>query len=121
MDGSLHMPRAEGDRGAAVRHAHCATGQVAAVASMIATERPFRDVAQQLLAARGSLDSLLLRLIEQELRDSIPNPRTRDEIDGLLRAALGRSAHGRLSIADSPRRSRQGPRAALSLEGSTLT
>ena len=84
-----------GERGAAVRHAQRATGQARALATMIASERPFPDIAQQLLAVRGSLDSLLVRLIALELGACVPNPRARDEIDGLLRAALGRNAYGR--------------------------
>ena len=83
------------ERGAAVRHAQRATGQARALATMIASGRPFPDIAQQLLAVRGSLDSLLVRLIALELGACVPNPRARDEIDGLLRAALGRNAHGR--------------------------
>ena len=86
-----------GERMAAVRHARRAAGQAGALASLIAGERPFADIAQQLLAVRGSLDSLLLRLIALELGACVPNLRTRVEIDGLLRAALGGSAHGRPS------------------------
>jgi Uncharacterized protein conserved in bacteria len=89
---------ASGERGAAVRHAQRASGQVAALASMIAGDQPFPQVAQQLLAARGSLDSLLVRLIELELRDCVPSREARDEVDGLLRTALGRSAPARTGI-----------------------
>lgn len=104
------------ERGAAVRHAQRAAGQAAALASMIASERAFTDIAQQLLAVRGSLDSLLVRLIALELGACVPNPQARDEIDGLLRAALGRNAHGR-----PPGGSRSGPPPATvsTLEGST--
>jgi DNA-binding FrmR family transcriptional regulator len=91
-----------GDRGAAVRHAQRASGQVAALAGMIAAGDPFSDVAQQLLAARGSLDSLLVRLVELELGDCLPNREVRDEVDGLLRTALGRAASNR-----GPTRSRR--------------
>lgn len=52
----------------AVSHARRATGQVAALASMIEEDRPFSEVAQQILAARGSIDSLLVRLGVLELR-----------------------------------------------------
>lgn len=83
------------DRGAVVRHAQRAGGQVAALAGMIAAEEPFPDIAQQLLAARGSLDSLLVRLVDLELGDCLPSREVRDEVDGLLRAALGRAASGR--------------------------
>jgi hypothetical protein len=62
---------------------------------MIAGADPFPEVAQQLLAARGSLDSLLVRLVELELGDCLPSQQMRDDVDGLLRTALGRSAPGR--------------------------
>ena len=81
-----------GERGAVVRHAHRASGQVAALAAMIAADGPFPEIAQQLLAARGSLDSLLLRLVELELTDCLPSGALRSEVDGVLRTALGRSA-----------------------------
>ena len=81
-----------GPRGAAIRHAQRASGQVAALAGMISAGRPFPEVAQQLLAARGSLDSLLVRLVEVELEDCLPAADTRVEVDDLLRTALGRGA-----------------------------
>ena len=80
------------ERRPAVSHARRATGQVAAVASMIEEDRPFGEVAQQILAARGSLDSLLVRLVELELRDCVPGREARLEVDGLLRTVLGRAA-----------------------------
>jgi len=82
-------------RAAAVRHAKRATGQASAVASMIAAGRPFRNVAQQLLAARGSLDSLLIRIVELELQECVAGTEERDQIEGLLHVALGNTAHGR--------------------------
>ncbi|MEW5990415.1 MAG: metal-sensitive transcriptional regulator [Chloroflexota bacterium] len=82
----------ETDRAAAIRHVQRASGQVAALAGMIAARRPFAEVAQQLLAARGSLDSLLVRLVEIELDDCVPALDTRGEVDELLRTALGRSS-----------------------------
>ena len=85
------------DRSAAVRHAQRASGQAAGLASMIAGGEPFPKIAQQLLAARGSLDSLLVRLVELELRDCVPNREAREDVDGLLRTALGRSASARSS------------------------
>lgn len=91
-------PPASGDRSAAVRHAQRASGQTAALAALIAANLPFPQVAQQLLAARGSLDSLLVRLVELELRDCVPSREARDEVDGLLRTALGRSAPARRGI-----------------------
>lgn len=107
------------DRGAAVRHAQRATGQVAALASMITDGRPFGDVVQQLLAARGSLDSLLVRLVELQLRDCVPSREARDEVDGLLRTVLGHSASTR--HASGSRRSRSTPPSSTGrqLEGRT--
>lgn len=58
---------------------------------MIADERPFADVAQQLLAARGSLDALLLRLVELELRDCVPGVGRRNQAGVVMRIALGRT------------------------------
>jgi DNA-binding FrmR family transcriptional regulator len=83
------------ERGAAVRHAQRVAGQAAALPSMITRGRPFADIAQQLLAARGSLDSLLVRLVELELHDCVPSAMARSEVDRLLRSALGRSGHNR--------------------------
>jgi DNA-binding FrmR family transcriptional regulator len=84
-----------GDRNAAIRHAQRASGQVSALASMIAIDQPFPQIAQQLLAARGSLDSLLVRLVELELRECVTSREARAEVDQLLRTALGRGAPGR--------------------------
>ena len=80
------------ERAAAVRHAQRASGQLAALGPMIVAGRPFPEVVQQLLAARGSLDSLLLRLVEIELHDCVPTSSARREVDELLRTALGRNA-----------------------------
>lgn len=91
-------------RAAAVRHAQRAGGQVNALAGMIAAGQPFPEIAQQLAAARGSLDSLLIRLVDLELRMRLPNCTAHDEVDGLLRAALGRRAAGRTA----PRPARDG-------------
>lgn len=77
------------ERAAAFRHAQRAAGQASAVAAMITDRRPFADVAQQILAARGSLDSLLVRLVELELQECVPNPTARGEVDRLMRSALG--------------------------------
>lgn len=76
-------------RAAAVRHAQRAAGQLSAIASMVATRRSFPDVAQQLLAARGSLDSLLLRIVELELEGYIAASDERVEIERVLQVALG--------------------------------
>ena len=90
----MTMPSSD-ERNASVRHAQRASGQVSAVGAMIGVGRPFAEVVQQLLAARGSLDSLLVRMIGFELRVYVPSREGRDEVDGLLRTALGRNAPNR--------------------------
>ena len=91
------MKMGANQREAAVRHVQRAGGQVSALAGMITSHRPFPEVAQQLLAARGSLDSLLVRLIELELDECLPAT-ARYEVDDLLRAALGRNAPMRAAV-----------------------
>ena len=108
-----------GERGGAVRHAQRATGQTRALATMIASERPFPEIAQQLVAVRGSLDSLLVRPIALQLGACVPNPRARNEIDGLLRAALGRNGHGRLPGGARGRAPLARPTTIPALEGSS--
>ncbi len=104
----MNLPTVGDERGAAVRHAQRAAGQTAALAAIIASGRPFSEVAQQVLAARGSLDALLVRLVELELCDCLPGREIRDEVDELLRTALGRSAPGRTAPGRRPSPSRQG-------------
>lgn len=82
-------------RDAAIRHVQRVSGQVSALGGMVGTRRPFAEVAQQLLAARGSLDSLLVRLVEIELDECLASPAARDQVDDLLRAALGRGGPAR--------------------------
>lgn len=82
-----------------MRHAQRAAGQASALAGMISQGRPFGDVAQQILAARASLDSLLVRLAGLELDECLPNRAARIEVDLVLRAALGRAAHRRRMLA----------------------
>lgn len=78
------------DRQAAVRHVQRVSGQVSALSGMINARRPFTEIAQQLSAARGSLDSLLVRLVEIELDECLLAATARDEVDDLMRTALGR-------------------------------
>lgn len=94
------MPTMPRERAAAVRHAQRASGQASALVSMITGDRPFAEVAQQVLAARGSLDALLVRLVELELDDCVPNMARRSQVDELLRTALGqrRSARQRGAV-----------------------
>ena len=82
------------DQSAAVRHARRASGQVTALAARIAAGQPFLQVAQQLLAARGSLDSLLVRLVELELYECVPRADARNDVGWLLRTALGHRTGG---------------------------
>lgn len=98
----------------AIRHARRASGQVVALAGMIAAGRPFAEISQQLLAARGSLDSLLIRLVDRELDQCLPASDRRLEIDDLLRSALGRNAPARAIRA---RRRAQPPRPPLKIGG----
>ncbi|MGK2850308.1 MAG: metal-sensing transcriptional repressor [Candidatus Limnocylindrales bacterium] len=79
------------DRAALVSHARRVNGQVGALVHLLADERPFGSVAQQLLAARGSIDSLLVRLVELELQDCLPPDTDWQEVDTLLWTAIGRS------------------------------
>lgn len=81
------MPRT---RTAAVHHARRLTGQVAALPAMIAANRSLEDLAQQIVAARGSLDALLLRLILLDLLASTATPQMREDVERCLRLGLGR-------------------------------
>ena len=108
------------DRAAAVRHAQRVSGQVGALSGMVAAGRPFPDIAQQLLAARGSLDSLLVRLVRLELGDCALSQDVRREVDDLLGAALGRAAFGRTS-GFRPRSQRAGPTARPTTRERTVT
>jgi DNA-binding FrmR family transcriptional regulator len=77
-------------RTAAVHHARRLTGQVAALPTMIAANRSLEDIAQQIVAARGSLDALLLRLILLDLLASPATPKARVDVERGLRLGLGR-------------------------------
>jgi DNA-binding FrmR family transcriptional regulator len=90
-------PQDHDERVAAVRHAQRAGGQANSLAAMISTDQPFPEIAQQLLAARGSLDALLIRLVDLELHTRVEDCAVLDEVDGLLRTALGRKGAGRIA------------------------
>lgn len=81
------------DRDAAVRHARRVCGQIGSLPAMIAAERPLADLAQQVVAARASLDALLVRLIELEIDRSPEIRPARGEVGRLLRLALGQARH----------------------------
>ena len=74
---------------AAIRHARRLTGQVGALSEMIAVGRPISDLAQQVVAARASLDALLIRLIVLELDACPEGEDERPTVDRLVRLALG--------------------------------
>lgn len=84
-------------RAAATRHAQRVCGQVGALSTMIAAERPLADIAQQVVAARASLDALLLRVIDLEIEGSPETRPVRAEVDRLLRLALGSGRRGRVA------------------------
>ncbi|MDA8202674.1 MAG: metal-sensing transcriptional repressor [Chloroflexi bacterium] len=76
-------------------HALRASGQLQAVARMIESGGSFAPISQQLLAVRGSVDSLLHRLIDLELDERLAESEGRADVDLLLRTAFGRSIrHG---------------------------
>ena len=89
------------ERAAAVRHALRVAGQTSALASMIQDGRPYGEVVQQLLAARGSLDSLLVRLLEIELDGNLPKAE-RTLVRALVCPALGRRGPSREGPARRP-------------------
>jgi DNA-binding FrmR family transcriptional regulator len=68
-------------------------GQIGSLPAMIAAERPLADLAQQVVAARASLDALILRQIDLEVDRSPETRPARGEIDRLLRLALGQARH----------------------------
>jgi DNA-binding FrmR family transcriptional regulator len=89
----MSMTPVSNDRAAAVRHARRVCGQLGSLSAMIAAQRPLADVAQQVVAARVSLDALLLRLIDLEVDCSPETRSVRGEVDRLLRLALGQARH----------------------------
>jgi DNA-binding FrmR family transcriptional regulator len=85
-------PRRSADDVAAQAHALRAAGQAAAVAQMIRTGSSYDSIVQQLLATRGSLDSLLVRLVERELANvDSPASGSDPQVVRVLRTAFDRS------------------------------
>jgi DNA-binding FrmR family transcriptional regulator len=77
---------------AVLAHALRAAGQSAAVAQMIRSGEPFEAIVQQILATRGSLDSLLVRLVERELATpGATLPGVEPQVERILRTAFDRS------------------------------
>lgn len=78
-----------------VAHALRAAGQAGAVATLIRDDAPFDDIVQQLLATRGSFDSLLIRLVERELQiHGGSRPDAEEVVSRVLRIAFDRSHRG---------------------------
>ena len=59
---------------------------------MVRTGARFEDVAQQLLATRGSFDALLLRLVERELTRRDESLADAERVVHVLRTAFHRSS-----------------------------
>jgi DNA-binding FrmR family transcriptional regulator len=87
--------RGQREQAAVIRHARRASGQTAAIAPMIEADLPFSAVVQHLLAARGWLDSLLMRLVELNLSDRIGDPEDCVAITRMLETAILRSGSAR--------------------------
>jgi DNA-binding FrmR family transcriptional regulator len=75
---------------AVLAHALRAAGQAANVVQMVRTGARFDDVAQQLLASRGSFDALLLRLVERELTGGGESSADAEQVVRVLRVAFQR-------------------------------
>jgi hypothetical protein len=58
---------------------------------MIAADQPFEAVVQQVLATRGSLESLLVRLVERELADAPLRALDPTGVAHVLRVAFDRA------------------------------
>lgn len=92
----------------AVAHANRAAGQAAAVAEMVRKGHPLNGIVQQLLAAQGSLDALLVRLVQDELDRQIPTDELHPDVRCLLGPVLRRS-RGQSSRPRTQRRSAMTP------------
>lgn len=96
-------PRRSADEVAAQAHALRVAGQAATVSQMIRTGSHYDSIVQQLHATRGSLDSLLVRLVECELAGidhSVAD--SEDQVTRVLRSAFDRSRRTRRSPPSSP-------------------
>lgn len=76
---------------ATIAHAQRVAGQAAAVAGMVSAGRPYPEVVQQLLATRGSLDSLLVRIVEHELTQVTADGSPDRRVERVIRIAFDRS------------------------------
>jgi DNA-binding FrmR family transcriptional regulator len=86
-------PRRSAADMAVLAHALRAAGQSAAVAQMIRAGEGFDPIVQQLLATRGSLESLLVRLVERELAERDPSIEgVEPHVEQILRTAFDRSS-----------------------------
>ena len=74
-----------------IAHARRAAGQAGAVAEMVRAQAPFPSVVQQVLATRGSLDALLVRLAEAEIGRELQLPdEQRVPVERVMRSAFDR-------------------------------
>lgn len=85
-------PTSSAKEAAVLAHALRAAGQGANVAQMVRTGARFEDVAQQVLAVRGSFDALLLRLVERELTRRDESAVDTERVVHVLRTAFHRSS-----------------------------
>ena len=84
-------PRRYEAASSALAHANRAAGQAAGVAEMVRTGQPLSAVVQQLLAAQGSLDALLVRLVQQEVDRQVLAENIHPDVRELLGPVLRRS------------------------------
>lgn len=91
LRGTSRQPRRYEAAASASAHANRAAGQAAGVAEMVRTGQPLSAVVQQLLAAQGSLDALLLRLVQQEVDRQVLADNIHPDVRQLLGPVLRRS------------------------------
>ncbi len=84
-------PRRYEAASSALAHASRAAGQAAGVAEMVRTGQPLSAIVQQLLAAQGSLDALLVRLVQQEVDRQVLAENIHPDVRELLGPVLRRS------------------------------
>jgi DNA-binding FrmR family transcriptional regulator len=90
--GEAMTPRRSADDVAAQAHALRAAGQAAAVSQMIRRGSDYESIVQQLHATRGSLDSLLVRLVEREMAGIDHSAAgSENQVARVLRSAFDRS------------------------------
>ncbi len=101
---SPRQPRRYEATASAAAHANRAAGQAAGVAEMVRAGKPLPAIVQQLLAAQGSLDALLLRLVQQEVDRQVLAENIHPDVRQLLGPVLrrGRGPSNRSSTSRTP-------------------